>query len=822
MDCMVFTRTTPRLFSVKQLALLTVFLWSGAATMALAAIPTVPTTDDTRLRSGEVPDGWTNYSGNCDTSSAEKWGWNFATWHGTPPYTPPNNHDYFISCGSWFESEAAGAPITGLLAGDDYTVVFYVAGFREPGTYGAAEGGSYSVSVGNQSSGGVTVNATGWVEQSFSFTATRETETLIFQGPGGTERPFRMTHFSLAPDSVIAVLSDSDDDGLKDQQETILGTDPNNPDTDADGLSDSIEVNDTRTNPLVADSDDDGLHDGNEVNNTLTNPNHRDTDRDTLTDGDEVRTYYTDPNKADTDGEGLDDGTEVTLLLTNPVNPDTDNDGLRDAAEVNTHSTDPLKRDSDADGLSDGDEITRYFTDPLNPDTDAGGLNDGDEINNGSDPLNNSADDFPDSDKDGVSDIQEAEYDTDPDNPDTDGDGLSDGDELNTTGTNPLTADTDNDGLADNDELSVTLTDPLNDDTDDDGLNDFEETNTYGTDPNNADSDGGGASDGQEIIAGSNPALGADDNIDLDLDDDGIPNIIEGNTDQDNDGIPNLYDLDSDNDGLSDTIEAGGTDTDSDGKIDGWTDLNEDGIDDTVAITPLALPDSDDDGLADYLDLDSDQDGLPDLLESGGTDSDGNGLIDDATDNNNDGLRDTLLQNPLSDIDPDNDGISNRLDLDSDNNGIFDLVQAGGTDTDNNGMIDLYNDADSDQIPDQADVDATGGSDIDRDGIDDIADADLTAGPDVNHNGIDDGFDADPDQDGLAFSLKNERRDGLLNDGTMTEDNETGNAPLRTGVSGTASGCVLQPKGASFDPLFLCILLFAAGFLNHRQDTPAQ
>lgn len=44
---------------------------------------------------------------------------------------------------------------------------------------------------------------------------------------------------------------DSDDDGLKDWEESLWKTDPNNPDTDKDGTSDYTEIKDNR-NPLVA------------------------------------------------------------------------------------------------------------------------------------------------------------------------------------------------------------------------------------------------------------------------------------------------------------------------------------------------------------------------------------------------------------------------------------------------------------------------------------------------------------------------------------------------------------------------------------------
>ena len=58
---------------------------------------------------------------------------------------------------------------------------------------------------------------------------------------------------------------DSDKDGLDDVREKQLGTDPHNPDTDGDGLSDGDEVIIWKTNPLNPDTDGDGYSDGSEV-----------------------------------------------------------------------------------------------------------------------------------------------------------------------------------------------------------------------------------------------------------------------------------------------------------------------------------------------------------------------------------------------------------------------------------------------------------------------------------------------------------------------------------------------------------------------------
>ncbi len=94
---------------------------------------------------------------------------------------------------------------------------------------------------------------------------------------------------------------DWDRDGLKNDEERKLGTNPYNPDTDGDGLSD-----------------------GEEVLRYMTNPLETDTDLDLLTDGDEVKKYKTDPLNPDTDGGGVRDGHELLEDQTDPLNPHDD------------------------------------------------------------------------------------------------------------------------------------------------------------------------------------------------------------------------------------------------------------------------------------------------------------------------------------------------------------------------------------------------------------------------------------------------------------------------------------------------------------------
>jgi hypothetical protein len=99
---------------------------------------------------------------------------------------------------------------------------------------------------------------------------------------------------------------DPDGDGLTNAQEKELHTNPRKADTDKDGLSDGVEVNDTHTNPKKKDSDKDGLKDGQEVA-LHTDPMDDDSDDDGVEDGQEVEDG-TDPNDADTDDDGIDDG----------------------------------------------------------------------------------------------------------------------------------------------------------------------------------------------------------------------------------------------------------------------------------------------------------------------------------------------------------------------------------------------------------------------------------------------------------------------------------------------------------------------------------
>ncbi len=195
--------------------------------------------------------------------------------------------------------------------------------------------------------------------------------------------------------------SDAGDDAASDVDDDVFVP----PDTDYDpDAANQVDVDDDdRCTPGI-DSDDDGLT--NECECRLgTDPSNSDTDGDGVPDGEEDANQNcrfdpgeSDPRTADTDGDGLDDGQE-RVNGTDFLDPDTDGDGVPDGAEVDSGCMDPRSEHSDDDGIPDGVEDTngdgeigtcpdRNYdpscangeSDPCSNDTDGDGTPDNDEV----------------------------------------------------------------------------------------------------------------------------------------------------------------------------------------------------------------------------------------------------------------------------------------------------------------------------------------------------------------------------------------------------------------------------------------------------------
>lgn len=158
--------------------------------------------------------------------------------------------------------------------------------------------------------------------------------------------------------------------------------------------------------------------------------------------------------------------------------------------------------------------------------------------------------------------------------------------------------------------------------------------------------------------------------------------------DSDGDNVPDYFDLDSDNDGILDSIESQGINT-----LSPLVDANADGLFDEY--NGLVLADTDGDGVLDYLDLDSDNDGIYDLVESGcgAPDLDYNGQIDPGTVVGLNGLANVLESLSDSGIlnytvaNSDTDASANYIDLESDDDGCLDVVEAGYGDSNSDGIV---------------------------------------------------------------------------------------------------------------------------------------
>ncbi len=168
--------------------------------------------------------------------------------------------------------------------------------------------------------------------------------------------------------------TDADGDGLTDQQESFLGTDPLDKDTDDDGLFDNQEIDLLGTDPTLYDTD---------ITDALPSDYEVDNDNDGVSNGYEVSDNAAvgtpgnftgeggNPNNADTDEDGLGDlfeylysavcGIDITIEdgdhnQVTDANEDCDQDGLTNLNESEV-GTNPTRVDTDGDYYTDYEEV---------------------------------------------------------------------------------------------------------------------------------------------------------------------------------------------------------------------------------------------------------------------------------------------------------------------------------------------------------------------------------------------------------------------------------------------------------------------------------
>ncbi|GAB2529101.1 hypothetical protein GCM10027189_04880 [Rufibacter soli] len=231
--------------------------------------------------------------------------------------------------------------------------------------------------------------------------------------------------------------------------------------------------------------------------------------------------------------------------------------------------------------------------------------------------------------------------------------------------------------------VSVTF----NNDFDQDGVNDFEDIDdnndglTDATSCGGADPFGDSDSDGELNYYDRNfvhPVFGNFKDLNLD----GINDWF----DMDLDGILNNLDVDVDGDGITNVVEANGGTTNvtgynlQTGKLTGA--VNQYGLPLAAQATDpqqskFPTPDTDSDGIKDFLDLDSDNDGILDNIEAQTT---AGFRSITGLDSNFDGLDDSyegsLGGNGLTPIDSDKDGKPDYLDLNTDGDLAPDFAEA--------------------------------------------------------------------------------------------------------------------------------------------------
>ena len=378
----------------------------------------------------------------------------------------------------------------------------------------------------------------------------------------------------------VQAASDQDGDGLTYGLEYLMNTQPNDPDSDNDGLPDGWEwkygldpLSSTGADGAVADPDGDGMSNlqeylylqpsGWDNTNTASVLDNGVWWNGTIPVNDwneEDAMQFNQPacGASGSDGTGsiiLCDEDPVGNICTNGF--DDDKDGFVDSADSDNDGDADCSSDDD-DGDGDIDE------DPAGWDTDGDGMPDGWEAANGLNATSPSNADGPNGDPDGDGLNNLLEYVnptwttmcgsspcfrngpdgivTETTSPCDPVQGIGPGgcatftaEVDGITSTNPQRADTDGDGLNDSYEALTLLTDPTSSDTDQDGISDGVEVNgAYGnpaqaSDPRNNNTDGDAFDDGEEDT-NFNGVLDAGETD---------PTRREDSGDEDQDGIQN-------------------------------------------------------------------------------------------------------------------------------------------------------------------------------------------------------------------------------------------------------------------------------------------
>lgn len=290
----------------------------------------------------------------------------------------------------------------------------------------------------------------------------------------------------------------------------------------------------------------------------------------------------------------------------------------------------------------------------------------------------------PDTDEDGIIDLEDADDDGDgvPDvsDSDDDGDGVRDSIDAD----QPLKTDVDSDGVPNS----------IDPDDDGDGIQDAVDADSDGdTIDDNVDNDVVQAvdSDLDELPDAIDPDDDGDciaDVRDSDRDGDGVRDSRD--SDLDNDGVPNGLDADDDGDGLADAVDA---DANADGSVDSIeaneSDSTRSGSQASSRARECAVvaddnADVDGDGVSNAADRDDDGDGTPDTADE---DRDGDGIPNEEdADEDGDGIvntedRDSTGLTDPTEADSDGDGVPNTKDKDDDGDGVTD-VRDGDADGD--------------------------------------------------------------------------------------------------------------------------------------------